>query len=95
MVCSQLPIKYIKLNVYFQSVESILEHGFFYKVCSSVNYPENEPTCKALRWFWFFMYSEYGVFLPTGLKSKNKWQGDQTCIDFAEIWHMTFFWHAS
>ena len=47
IIYSQLPIKYITINVDFHNVESILEHRFFYEVCLPVNSLENEPTFKA------------------------------------------------
>ena len=41
IVYSQLPMKYIEINVYFHNVELILERRFFYKVSSPVNSPDN------------------------------------------------------
>ena len=59
IIYSQLPIKYITINLDFHNVESILEHMFFYEVCLPVNSLENEPTFKAffktISIFFFFL----------------------------------------
>ena len=54
--------QYFTINVYFHNVESILEHRFLYNICSLLHSLRNEPTCKALWQFDFFMYNKYGVF---------------------------------
>ena len=73
------------MYVYYHNVESILEHRFFNNIFLPLHFPQNEPTCKALGQFLFFMYSKFCIFRARQAKIIKCMTGVQTRTDLAEI----------
>ena len=83
----------VTINVYWYNRVD-LRASVLDEICSALHSLENEPTPKAAGEFWFSCIVNVAFFEPTEEEIRKCVIGDQAGTIFAEMWHVSFGWHA-